>query len=88
MYNKKVFRNKLKEYLVETQDRDKPAPILIDFDFKFDKSIEKRQWETEHDQDTIELITEKISQMCEFEDGDKISVYVFKKKNMIRRRFY
>ena len=88
LYNKKIFRNKLKEYLVETQNRDEAAPILIDFDFKFDKSIEKRQWETEHDQDTIELITEKISQMCEFEDGDKISVYVFKKKNMKEEEEY
>jgi P4 family phage/plasmid primase-like protien len=88
LYNKKVFRNKLKDYLVETQDRENGGPILIDFDFKFDKSIEKRQWEQEHDQDTIELITEKISLMCNFDEGDKYKIYVFKKKNMKEENDY
>ena len=74
--------------MVETQDRENGGPILIDFDFKFNKSIEKRQWEQEHDQDTIELITEKISLMCDFEEGDKYKIYVFKKKNMKEENDY
>jgi len=79
LYNKKVFRDKTKEFLVEVQDRKNGGPILIDFDFKFDKTVTKKQWTQAHDADTVELITEKLAEMCNFEDNDEFKIYILKK---------
>jgi P4 family phage/plasmid primase-like protien len=82
LYNKKVFRDKIKDYLVETQNRKNGGPILIDFDFKFSKETKIKQWTSEHDADIVELIAEKLYDMCEFQDGEILSISIFKKDSI------
>ena len=42
LYCKHVFDKKRSEYLTELQDRENGGPILIDLDFKFEKSQTER----------------------------------------------
>jgi P4 family phage/plasmid primase-like protien len=82
LYTKKLFKKKIKEYLVETQDRENGGPILIDLDMKFGANVKSKQWTEIHDSDMIELILEKLCEMCNFKNDSNLlnlDIYIFKK---------
>ena len=79
LYTKKIYKKKLKEYLVETQDRENGGPILIDLDIKYSENIKTKQWTEIHDTDMIELTMEKLCEMCVFKEKTTINAYIFKK---------
>ena len=56
LYYKEVFIDKKQEFLTEKQIKN--GPILVDFDFRYDLSITKRQ----HDEETIITIIDLYSQ--------------------------
>ncbi len=75
-YYNNVFVNKNKEYLTEKQREE--GPILIDFDFRYDKSIKERQHNKEDILNFIELLTETLKNIINF-DTKIFQIYVFEK---------
>ena len=75
-YYNNVFVNKNKEYLTEKQREE--GPILIDFDFRYDKSIKERQHNKEDILNFIELLTETLKNILNF-DTKIFQIYVFEK---------
>lgn len=82
LYHRHVFINKNEEYLTEIQNKDGNNQILIDYDFRFDKSINKRVHCEDHIDDLTSLYMEKINQMVNFENDAKIKIYVFERDNI------
>lgn len=82
LYHKHVFVNKQNEYLTEVQNKDGNSQILIDLDFRFDTSINKRIHSTDHIDDIVELYMEKIGNMVIFKNQTKIPIYVFERDDV------
>lgn len=68
------------EYLTETQRvGDNDTPVLIDLDFRYDPSIQKRQHNDGHVVDILELYMNEIVKMFYLPDDTSIHAYVFEK---------
>ena len=61
LYHKHVFIDKKKEYLTEKQITNGKSQILVDLDFRYDKSVETRKHCSDHIEDIIHIYSEKIS---------------------------
>jgi len=82
LYTEHVFSLNKKEYLTEVQHKEKGA-ILIDLDFRYQPSVEKRQ-HTEDDVITIiGVYLDALKTILEF-DENSFSVYVFEKPDVNR----
>jgi hypothetical protein len=82
LYNKHVFVDKKDEYLTETQSKEGNGPILIDLDFRFDKSIKTRQYTKEHIEDFVILCLDKMNNLLEVPEDNKIRVFILEKDNV------
>jgi hypothetical protein len=61
------------------------GPLLVDFDFRYDISVLKRQHSQEHIQDIIALIyLETIKEFFLFQENKPFSIYVFEKPDVNR----
>jgi hypothetical protein len=80
-YVKHVFQDGKFEFLTEKQRLEK-GPIMIDFDFRYEVSIETRQHTVEHINDIIELYFQQLLEILEIPVNSKIPVYVFEKDNV------
>ena len=82
-YYEYVFVLNRKEYLTEKQ-LNGTGPILIDFDFRYDYSVTKRQHTIEHIQDIIELYLEELKEFFVFEENKHFPIFVMEKPNVNR----
>ena len=82
LYHKHVFVEGKKEYLTEKQLQNGKSQILVDFDFRYDKSVETRKHCEEHIQDIIQMYAEKIHKYLNIDDTITFPVYVLEKPNV------
>lgn len=80
-YINHVFSNGKMEFLTEKQHIDK-GPLLVDFDFRYDASIEDRQHGEDNITNMIELYIEELRQMLKLPNNEKIPVYIFEKEDV------
>ena len=81
LYYEHVFIKKQKEYITEKQ-LDEGA-IALDFDFRYDYSVEERQHTPEHILDILLLYLEELKNIFVFNE-QSFPVYVFEKPNVNR----
>lgn len=79
-YKKFVFQDNKDAYLTEKQLEI--GKILIDLDFRYDKSIDKKQHSNEHIEDFIEMILNGFNDMFEDIKSKSIKFYIFEKENV------
>jgi P4 family phage/plasmid primase-like protien len=82
-YYQHVFVKENKEYLTEKQLQTS-GPILVDFDFRFDYSIENRIHDNSHIADMISLYLEELKAFFIFESGTSFPVFILEKPNVNR----
>ena len=86
-YYKQLWEDNKPEYLTEKQLEDE-GPILVDFDFRFDSSIKKRQHTNNHIIDMIDLYLDEIKGLVNVEDNVNIPIYIFEKPNINKQAEY
>ena len=77
-YYTHVFENGKQEYLTEKQNPE-CGPLMVDFDFRYETSITKRQHSKEHVLDMIQSYIEMLETLIQFPTDVKIPVYIFEK---------
>ena len=84
-YYNHVFVDGKQEYLTEIQHED-GGPILVDFDFKYDISVEERKHSKDHVVDMVLLYMNTLKKMLEFSGGSgtgiEIPVFIFEKQTV------
>lgn len=82
-YYKHVFIDGKQEYLTEIQHED-GGPILVDFDFKYDKSVEDRKHSKDHVVDMVLLYMNTIKKILDFNTSGttEIPVFIFEKQTV------
>ena len=84
-YYNHVFVEGKQEYLTEIQHED-GGPILIDFDFRYDVSVEERKHSKDHVVDMVLLYMNTLKKMVEFTSasggGVEIPVFIFEKQTV------
>jgi P4 family phage/plasmid primase-like protien len=83
LYYDNVFVKKRKEYLTEKQ-LEEGGPMAVDFDFRYDWTIDKRQHSKEHIQDMIVLYLEELKEYYIFEEKKTFDIFIFEKPNVNR----
>ena len=83
LYYEHIFVNKNKEYLTEKQ-LDNIGPLAVDFDFRYDYFVDKRQHSDEHIIDMLLLYLEELKKLYVFEQDKAFPVYIFEKPNINR----
>ena len=83
LYCDHVFTKKRKEYLTEKQ-LDNNGAMVVDFDFRYNHDVEKRQHTPEHIQDMILLYLEELKECYTFEENKPFQVFIFEKPNVNR----
>jgi len=76
-----VFEHGKQEYLTEKQN-PKRGPIMVDFDFRYDTSITKRQHTKEHIVDMMGVYFDTLATLVELPDNVDIPVYIFEKSDV------
>ena len=84
LYYENVFVKGRKEYLTERQLKNGTGPLLIDFDFRYDFAVTKRQHTSEHIQDMIQLYLEELKEFFVFEENKPFPIFVMEKPNVNR----
>tara|TARA_X000000368_G_C23058036_1_gene725062 strand:- start:4475 stop:7273 length:2799 start_codon:yes stop_codon:yes gene_type:complete len=75
-----IFKKKSSGYLTELQDKENGNPILIDLDFKFDKTdFKERKINEEIIFDIVESYVENINNYFDLENIKSFDIYVFMK---------
>jgi P4 family phage/plasmid primase-like protien len=82
LYHQKVFVLGKEDYFTEKQLKNGNNPILIDFDFRYDDNIDKRQHNEEHIQDLIDLYMTTISEIVDVNQNDEIKIFIMEKDNV------
>jgi P4 family phage/plasmid primase-like protien len=82
-YYEHVFINAKQEFLTEKQNIHE-GPIMVDFDFRYDPSVEKRQHTNDHILDMIQVYFDEIGKIVTIKPGDKIPVFIFQKSDVNR----
>jgi hypothetical protein len=80
LYSKHVFEQRRPEYLTEKQNSDGGC-VLVDFDFRYNVSVKKRQHTEGHVIDIIDLYTRKIKDILQLGD-QPFPIYIFEKPNV------
>jgi P4 family phage/plasmid primase-like protien len=84
LYYENVFVKGRKEYLTERQLKNGTGPLLVDFDFRYDFAVAKRQHGPEHIQDMIQLYLEELKEFFIFEENKPFPIFVMEKPNVNR----
>ena len=84
LYYESVFEKNRKEYLTERQMDNGSSPLAVDFDFRYDYDVEKRQHTKEHIQDMILGYLEELKTYFNFEKNKPFDIYIFEKPNVNR----
>ena len=86
-YYNHVFVDGKQEYLTEIQHED-GGPILVDFDFRYDVSVEERKHSKDHVVDMVLLYMNTLKKMVEFTSASgnsgsvEIPVFIFEKQTV------
>ena len=80
-YYKHVFVDGKLEFLTERQSQSSGS-ITVDFDFRYDPSIEDRQHSVDHINRMIQLYIEEIKDILVIDEGTIIPVYIFEKEDV------
>ena len=83
LYYEHVFVKGRKEYLTEKQ-LNGAGPLLVDFDFRYDISVMKRQHTSEHIQDMIQLYLEELKEFFVFDESRPFPIFVMEKPTVNR----
>ena len=83
LYYEHVFVKGRKEYLTEKQ-LNGAGPLLVDFDFRYDVNVTKRQHSQEHIQDMIQLYLEELKEFFVFEESKPFPIFVMEKPTVNR----
>ena len=73
-----IFKKGQKEYLTEKQLTEN-GPIVLDFDFRYDFSVQTRQHTEDHIDDIIQLYLETLKEFFIFEENKPIHIFVMEK---------
>jgi len=79
LYSQHIFTNGRKEYLTEKQLENGAGPMVVDFDFRYNYSVEKRIHTKEHIQDMVLLYLEELKVYFTFTSGKPFDIFVFEK---------
>ncbi len=82
LYCKHVFDKKRNEYLTELQDRENGGPILIDLDFKFEKSQTERIIDETIIADIVDMYSEQITSVFSMKNIKNFEIYVSMKDDI------
>ena len=80
-YYSHVFENGKQEFLTEKQNPEKGI-FVVDFDFRYDTSITKRQHSKEHVLDMIQSYIQTLEKLVSIPADAKIPIYVFEKSDV------
>ena len=82
-YAKHVIVNRRHEYLTEKQLAG-AGPVLVDLDFRYDPSVEKRQHSKEDVENIVGIYMDELSKLLDIQEAEKrdIAVFVFEKPSM------
>jgi len=80
-YYSHVFENGKQEYLTEKQSPERGV-IVVDFDFRYETSITKRQHSKEHILDMIQSYIETLETLVDIPADVKIPIYIFEKSDV------
>ena len=84
LYYEHVFVKKKLEHLTEKQLQN-DGPIILDFDFRYNHDVEKRQHTEQHIQDLINLVyLEILKEFFVFVKNKSFPIYVMEKPNVNR----
>jgi P4 family phage/plasmid primase-like protien len=83
LYHDHVFVKKKKEYLTEKQ-LENGACMAVDFDFRYDYTVEERKHTKEHIQDMVLLYLEELKQYFVFEENKPFDIFIFEKPHVNR----
>ena len=83
LYHKKVFENGEIEHLTEAQDKENGGPLLVDIDMRFGKQVHDRIFDLTTVSDIIELYSEGLNELFNFESKVTIPIYVFHKDKVV-----
>ena len=84
LYYKKVFEKGEYEYLTEAQYKENGGPLLVDIDMKFDISVKDRTFGLNTISDIVELYSEGLAELFNFESQVTIPIYVFHKDKVVQ----
>lgn len=87
LYHNHVVKNKNTEYLTELQhdDINQKGPLLLDFDFRYHPSVEKRQHNDDHIINIIGLYLEHLQKYFDLKIEEKsFPIFVFEKPTIFR----
>lgn len=80
-YYTHVFENAKLEFLTEKQNPERGL-ICVDFDFRYETSITKRQHSKEHIVDMIQSYIYTLEKLIEIPDEAQIPIYIFEKSDV------
>lgn len=80
-YYTHVFENAKLEFLTEKQNPERGI-ICIDFDFRYETSITKRQHTKEHIVDMIQSYIYTLEKLIEIPEDAQIPIYIFEKSDV------
>ena len=80
-YYTHVFENGKLEFLTEKQNPERGI-IAVDFDFRYEASITKRQHSKEHVLDMIQSYIQTLETLVEIPDDANIPIYIFEKSDV------
>ena len=83
LYEDHVFFKKNKEYLTEKQLEKYPV-LAVDFDFRYNNSVQKRQHYIHHVQNLVLLpYVDSLMELCDFpENCNEIKIFIMEKPNV------
>lgn len=84
LYYEHVFIKRRKEYLTEKQRTDGQGPLVVDFDFRYDYSVDKRLHTKDDIIQIVLLYLEELKQFFVFDESTDFEVFVFEKPNVNR----
>ena len=80
-YYSHVFESGKLEHLTEKQNTEKGV-IVVDFDFRYETSITKRQHSKEHVLDMIQSYIQTLETLVEIPSDAQIPIYIFEKNDV------
>jgi P4 family phage/plasmid primase-like protien len=80
-YYSHVFENGKQEFLTEKQNPEKGI-VVVDFDFRYETSITKRQHSKEHILDMIQSYIQTLETLVDIPVDVKIPIYIFEKSDV------
>ena len=89
LYYDFIFNKKRMEYLTEKQ-LEHVGPLLVDFDFRYQRSVSERRHTSEDIQNMVILYLEELKEFFVFDPEVKFDVFIFEKPsvNMVSDKSY